>query len=494
MECNMSSSFPRSRATFIAALLAGTALSGLASPVRADMAPVNPPAQVSQRAMLPDFSELVTRVKPAVVSITSTMNTARTDEFHGRPPFSFGQTPREQHGAMRQARGSGFIIRADGLIVTNNHVVRDAIAVTVTMDDGRELKARVLGVDTRTDIAVLKVDAGQSFPFIELGNSTQVRPGEWVVAMGNPFGLGGTVTAGIVSAVSRDIGSGPYDQFIQVDAPINQGNSGGPLFTQDGKVIGMNTAIFSPTGGSIGIGFAIPSDMIRTVSDQLAATGRVTRGFVGVESQPLTTAMAKALHLEDGKGALLAGVSPDSPASKAGLEAGDVVRSVNGQMVTSPRELAISVAAVPPGQDARFHIVHEGQAREVTVRVGEMPNERVTPASVAPEQSSRGQLGVALAPLTAEARGQLSVPEGIDGAVIRSVRPGSPAEEAGLRTGDVIMGVGARAVHSPSDVTKAVMAAMAGNNGVVALRIMRGGESAFVGVTVPDHNSGDQAG
>ena len=201
-------SLARTRVTLAAALLAGTALAGLTLPVRADMTPVNPPAQAAPRALLPDFADLETRVKPAVVSITTTVNAAQTEEPHGRLPFSFNQTPRGSQGGMHQARGSGFLIRADGLIVTNNHVVRDAAAVMVTLDDGRELKARVLGVDPRTDIAVLRVDAGQSLPFIELGNSAQVRPGEWVVAMGNPFGLGGTVTAGIVSAVSRDIGSG----------------------------------------------------------------------------------------------------------------------------------------------------------------------------------------------------------------------------------------------------------------------------------------------
>ena len=212
--------------------------------------------------------------------------------------------------ALPISRGSGFIIAANGTIVTNNHVVKDATKVIVTLDDGTELQAKVLGRDPRTDIAVLKVTADHTLPYIELGQSRDVKPGEWVVAMGNPFGLGGTVTAGIVSAVSRNIGSGPYDQYIQVDAPINRGNSGGPLFTQDGKVIGMNTAIFSPTGGSVGIGFAIPSDLIRTVSAQLAQSGQVTRGFIGVEAQPLTGATAKALHLPENGGALLAGVVP----------------------------------------------------------------------------------------------------------------------------------------------------------------------------------------
>jgi serine protease Do len=371
------------------------------------------------------------------------------------------------------------------LIVTNNHVVKDGSSVSVTLDDGRELKAKVVGTDSRTDIAVLKVDAGKPLPFIQLGNSRDVRPGEWVVAMGNPFGLGGSVTAGIVSAVSRDIGSGPYDQFIQVDAPINQGNSGGPLFSQDGKVIGMNSAIFSPTGGSVGIGFAIPSDMIRTVSNQLVASGHVTRGYVGVGTQAVSGTMAKALHLPDASGALLASVESGSPAAKAGLQPGDVIEAVNGQKIASPRDLAMTVATVTPGEAARFHVLRDGEARDLEVKVGEQPPEKTAHAR-ADEPASRSQLGVALAALTPDMRDQLSVPDGVNGAVVRAVRPGSPAEDAGLRPGDVIVGVGNQKIASPSDATKAIGAALGGKSHAVALRILRDGETAFVGVTLDD--------
>ena len=487
--------FPRPwyRLTLTAVLLAGTALSGVPLPARAENAPVNPPAAVAPRAMLADFSGLVVQVKPAVVSITTLVKAAETTEGPGpQLPFPFNRMVPQgpgggAHGGAHQARGSGFIIRADGLIVTNNHVVKDASAVSVTLDDGTELKARVLGVDPRTDIAVLRVEAGRPLPYIQLGNSRDVRPGEWVVAMGNPFGLGGTVTAGIVSAVSRDIGSGPYDQFIQVDAPINQGNSGGPLFTQDGKVIGMNTAIFSPTGGSVGIGFAIPSDLIRTVSAQLADSGHVTRGYVGVETQPVTGAVAKALRLPDTNGALLAGVEPNSPAARAGLEPGDVIAAVNGQRIASPRDLALTVATVPPGQEARFQVVREGQSRDVTVRMGEQPAEPRQARGPSGEPSSaRGQLGAALASLTPEMREQLEVPEGLTGAVVRGVRPGSPAEAAGLRPGDVIVGVGTRRVGSPTDVTNAIGAAVNGKDPAVALRVLRDGTVGFVGVTLGD--------
>jgi serine protease Do len=479
---------PWRRPALIAALLASTALTGLTFAARAQTAPVNPPVQTTPRSVLPDFSGLVAQVKPAVVSITTTLNVVQADGPKVPLPFPFNQmVPQgpQGGGGVHQARGSGFIIRQDGLIVTNNHVVKDASSVSVTLDDGTELKASVLGTDPRTDIALLKVEAGHTLPFIQLGNSRDVLPGEWVVAMGNPFGLGGTVTAGIVSAVSRDIGSGPYDQFIQVDAPINQGNSGGPLFTQEGKVIGMNTAIFSPTGGSIGIGFAIPSDMIRTISNQLVATGHVTRGYVGVATQAVSPPMAKALHLPEMAGALLASVEAGSPAAKAGLEAGDVIEAVNGQKIGSPRDLALTVATVTPGEEARFHVVRDGQVRDVAVRVGEQPLEKSAHAH-ADEPGSRGELGLALAPLTPEAREQLEVPEGLDGAVVRGVRSGSPAELAGLRQGDVIVGVGNQKVGSPSDATKAIGMALGGKDHVVALRVLRDGQVAFVGVTAAE--------
>jgi len=483
----MHPSKPWRRAAFAAALLATTALTGLAF---AQPGPVNPPAAVAPQAVLPDFTNLVAQVKPAVVSITTTIDAAQAEGPRAQAPLPFPFNQMVPHGpqGVHQARGSGFIIRQDGLIVTNNHVVKDGSSVSVTLDDGTELKAKVVGTDPRTDIAVLKIEAGKPLPFIQLGNSRDVRPGEWVVAMGNPFGLGGTVTAGIVSAVSRDIGSGPYDQFIQIDAPINQGNSGGPLFTQDGKVIGMNTAIFSPTGGSVGIGFAIPSDMIRTVSNQLASTGHVTRGYVGVGTQPVSGAVAKALHLPDNSGALLASVESGSPAAKAGLQPGDVIEAVNSQKIASPRDLALTVASVSPGEDAKFHIFRDGQDRDVDVKIGEQPAEKAAHAR-ADEPSGHGQLGLALAPLTPDAREQLQVPEGMEGVLVRAVRPGSPAEEAGLRPGDVIVGVGNQKVNSAADATKAIGSALGGKNHAVALRVLRDGTIAFVGVTV-----GDQAG
>jgi len=483
-----------------AALLAGTALGGFAagnaSLAQTDATAVNPPGATVTQHVLPDFSDLVTQVKPAVVSITTKLKvTDAADVGPGQLPFPFNQPPFNQmipHGHGQggpgqaiEARGSGFIVDANGTVVTNNHVVKDAKSVSVTLDDGTVLTAKVIGADPRTDIAVLKIDAHRKLPFIQLGNSANVKPGQWVVAMGNPFGLGGTVTAGIVSASGRDIGEGPYDQFIQVDAPINQGNSGGPLFTQDGKVIGMNTAIFSPSGGSVGIGFAIPSDMIRTVITQLEKDGHVTRGYIGVEAQQINPTTAQALHLTDQSGALLAGVQPDSPAQRAGLQPGDVIRSLNGEAVKNPRDLAVHVAGVQPGETAKLEVVRDGQSKTVEVKVGELPGDQTASLNGGQQHGDHhARLGIGLAALTPDIRDQLNLPEGVRGAVVSEVQPGSPADQAGLQQGDVIVGVGTEAVHSPAEAAKALRAAENGSDHALALRILRNGEPAFVGLNL----------
>ncbi len=485
---------PVRRSALAVALLAGTSLGGYAlghSAMAGDAAPVNPPGAQLQPHALPDFSALVTQVKPAVVSITNMMKAMpaalEQDEDGGQQqqmPSPFGQmVPHGQQPHAAEARGSGFIVSADGLIVTNNHVVKGARSLSVTLDDGTVLAAKVIGTDPRTDIAVLKVDAPHPMPFIQLGNSRDVKPGEWVVAMGNPFGLSSTVTAGIVSAVSRDIGAGPYDQFIQIDAPINQGNSGGPLFTQDGKVIGMNTAILSPTGGSVGIGFAIPSNMIRTVTEQLEHGGKVVRGYVGVEAQDITPATAKAMHLKANDGALLAGVQPGSPAADAGLEAGDVIQGVNGIKILTPKELALNVAGILPGQSAQLSVLHDGQVKDVSVKVGSLPNERTAGNDSQPD-GHPARIGLALAPLSPDMRGQLDLPDGTKGALVQGVQAGSPAETAGLQPGDVIVGVGTHAVTSPAEAAKAMRAALKSTDHALALRVIRNGQPIFVGVSV----------
>ena len=484
------------RAALTAVLLAGTALGGFAvdhvsRAATTDAQPVNPPAQAPStqaQSTIPSFVGLVKQVTPAVVSVTTKMAAAdASDEGPQQLPFPFNQMA-PQNNRPVEARGSGFIIDASGMIVTNNHVVKGATSVEVTLSDGTNLTAKVVGRDPRTDIAVLKVDAGHKLPFIQLGNSTGVEPGEWVVAMGDPFGLGGTVTAGIVSALGRDIGDGPYDQFIQVDAPINRGNSGGPLFTQDGKVVGMNTAILSPSGGSVGIGFAIPSNMIKTVVAQLEQSGHVTRGYIGVEAQPVSDTMAKAMGLADQSGALVAGVQSDAPAAQAGLQPGDVIRSVNDAKISNPRDLAVQVAAVKPGDAAKLDIVRDGKSQTMSVKVGQMPNDQTAEAGDTAKHPA--QLGLALGPITQDAIGQLNLPEGTHGVLVQGVKPGSPADQAGLQQGDVIVAVGSHPVENPGQAVHDIHQAIAGSSHAVALRIIRDGQTAFVAVAPGQPNEG----
>jgi serine protease Do len=524
----------RARVALVAILLATTAAGGVvatraiadnatnaapatSSPadngMQATATPIQPtaPAQV-----VPDFAALVKRVSPAVVSVTTQLNAqaalaaenemdGQGDQDQGRAPFGmmpfglpFGMMPQQpQHPHPVEAKGSGFIINANGTIVTNNHVVQGARSVTVTLVDGTSYTAKVIGTDPRTDLAVLRISAGHKLPYLQLGDSGNVEPGQWVIAMGNPFGLSGTVTAGIVSAKGRDIGEGPYDNFIQVDAPINRGNSGGPLFTQDGEVVGVNTAILSPSGGSIGIGFAIPSNTVRAVVDQIEQYGHVTRGYLGVETQPITPAMAKALRLgNDGThaGALVASVEAGSPAAKAGVQPGDVITAVNGTKVDSPRALAVDVAGLKPGSDAKIEVTRDRNVRTFTATLGALGPIRTADASGAEPsggQNSHPSIGLALAPLTGDLRNQLDLPASTAGAVIENVRPGSAADQAGLRQGDVIVGVGSKTVASPEDAVKAIRAAE-DNSKDIALRVLRDGHSAFVAVAVPQGGAADQ--
>lgn len=503
------------RVALAAALLGSTALSvsvyaWAAAPSGADAGPqtaqvqlnnpqgnaTTPPLnnkQQTQAAMpqqLPNFTSLVAQVKPAVVSVTNYLNQNQgPDQGMQGPqqlPFPFNQFPFNQMQPQQrravEARGSGFIINPDGLIVTNNHVVKDAHRITVTMDDGQTLPAKVVGADPRTDIALLKIDAQKALPYVELGDSAHAQPGEWVIAIGNPFGLSETVTAGIVSAVGRNIGAGPYDQFIQVDAPINEGNSGGPLLTQDGKVIGMDTAILSPNGGSIGIGFAIPSDLIKTIVADLQQSGHVTRGFIGVEAQPVSPEMAKALNLPEQGGALVAAVQPNTPAQRGGLQPGDVIRSVNGQAVKNPRELAVDIASVQPGNQAHLDVVRDGHNQTVDLKVGELPSQEQVASNDQAEHPAEGKIGLALGPITPDVAGQLDLPDGTRGALVTQVQPGSPADQAGITAGDVIVGVGTQPVRSPGQAASAIRDAEHSGGNAIALRIIHDGQPAFVAI------------
>jgi serine protease Do len=484
------------RGALLVGLLSTTALAGFGvgthgfADTQAQPAPIRPtqPAQ-----MLPSFTDLVSRVRPAVVSVTNDLKPQAQASAEGVPtPFGMMMP---QHPQAVEARGSGFIINPDGLIVTNNHVVKDAKTVSVTLSDGTELPAKIVGTDPRTDLALLRVDAGHKLPYVELGNSADVKVGEWVIAMGNPYGLGGTVTAGIVSARGRDIGEGPYDDFLQIDAPINRGNSGGPLFTQDGRVVGVNTAILSPTGGSIGIGFAIPSNMVKTVVAQLEKNGHVTRGYLGVEAQQVSPAMAAALNLPkqnpDRAGALVAQVEPDSPAAKAGLKPGDLITSVDGKTIGNPRDLALDIAAVKPGDEAKVAVLEDGQTKTVSVKVATLPSEEQMANANA--QGQQEGVGLALAPISPEMRSQLDLPEHMKGAAVVEVKPGSPADQAGIQQGDVIVGVGTEPVASAQQAAHAIKSA-ANKNHAVALRVFRNGQTEFVAINVNRAPSGEASG
>lgn len=479
---------PRTRrrsAAFAAGLMAATALTSLAfwraAPAEAQ---IQPPAITAPATPvpLPGFADLVARVRPAVVTITATERGAALASARGGEReemmrrFFGGEAPRRGPG---QAMGSGFLVDAEGRIVTNNHVIRDASQVRVTLEDGREFPARVIGRDARTDLALLKVEAPTPLPFLALGDSDRARPGDWVVAVGNPFGLGGTVTAGVVSARGRNIGQGPYDDFLQIDAPINQGNSGGPLFGLDGSVIGVNTAIYSPTGGSVGIGFAIPSNLVREVVRQLEASGRVERGFLGAATQPLTPPLAEALRLPATQGApqgaLVAEVVADSPAARAGLKPGDVVTRLDGRAVRDPRDLARAVAEQRPGAAVTLGLLRDGAATELRVTLAALPGEK---AEVEARGGAEGgRLGLALAPLDEAARAQLGLPRDARGAVVAEVRPGSPAAAAGLRAGDVLTAIGGQPVTSADQAARALRE---GASRAQAVQLQRDGRHLFL--------------
>ena len=373
-------------------------------------------------------------------------------------------------------QGSGFFISPDGYAVTNNHVVEKADNVQVTADDGKTYTAKVIGTDPRTDVALIKIDGRNDFPYVKLADGSP-RIGDWVIAVGNPFGLGGTVTAGIVSARGRDIGAGPYDDFIQIDAPVNKGNSGGPTFDMDGNVIGVNTAIFSPSGGSVGIAFAIPAETVKSVVAQLKDKGSVSRGWIGVQIQPVTQDIADSMGLKKAAGALVAEPQADSPAAKAGIVSGDVITTVNDKPVRDARELARVIGGMAPNTSIKLGVIRQGEEKTLTLTLGELPKERQA-AAVTTDQESQGtevpRLGLTLAPAskTAGASG--------NGVVVTGVQPGSVAADHGFQTGDIILDVGGKAVSTPTDVRKHLGDARKEGKHTVLFRVKSGEGTKFV--------------
>jgi serine protease Do len=438
------------------------------------------------------FADVIQGVSPAVVniSITAPANAGGEGPLPVPPDSPFGQDfedfmrrffNRQSYSSPEaevRGMGSGFLIDPDGYVVTNNHVVGNASSIVVTLNDGTQHEAHLIGTDEKTDLALVKIDTDGPLPYARFGDSDRARAGDWVIAIGNPFGLGGTATTGIISARGRDIQSGPFDDFLQIDAPINSGNSGGPLFDLGGRVIGINTAIFTPNGGNVGIGFAIPAAQAEPIIDQLRSSGHVTRGYLGVTIQGMDQAIARGLGLENTKGALVASVVPDSPAARAGLVPGDVIVGIDGQTVDHVKDLTRAVAAVAPGQTTHLDVLRNGERRSLAVVVGESPSESARAEK--PSKRSTGHLGLALSELTPQARQRFQVPEDVRGALVVEVEPGSVAEQHGIRPGDVIATVGQTKVSSPSEAKAAIEAARAKGGESLLLRLLRGGSARFV--------------
>jgi len=385
-----------------------------------------------------------------------------------------------RHGEM-MGQGSGFFISSDGYAVTNNHVVDGADKVEVTTDAGKTYTAKVIGTDPRTDVALIKVEGDSDFPFAKLSES-KARIGDWVLAVGNPFGLGGTVTAGIVSASGRDIGSGPYDDFIQIDAPVNKGNSGGPAFNMQGEVVGVNTAIYSPSGGSVGIAFSIPAATVKNVIAQLKDKGSVSRGWIGVQIQPVTQDIADSMGLKKAEGALVADPQKDGPAAKAGIDSGDIITAVNGQSVKDARELARITGGFAPGTTAKLDVLRKGKSKVVSLTLGQLPNTQEAKADIEADrkESTQGfevpRLGVTVAPAD-KVDGA-----GKEGVVVTKVDPKSAAADRGLKKGDVILEVAGKSVANPGDVREAIEAARMDKKSSVLMRLRSGDASHYVAV------------
>src|SRR5215469_2553053 len=463
-------------------------------------------AQTKAAIALPSFAPLAEHVLPAVVNISVELTEQAAEQEEGGAqgdgglvpsvpggtPFDqflrrFFENPYRNSQEKTIALGSGFVIDPTGYVVTNNHVVANAEKVTVTFQDNSQHSAKVIGRDPKTDVAVLKIDTNHKLPHVTWGNSDDTKVGDWVVAVGNPFGLGGTVTAGIVSALGRNINEGPYDDFLQIDPPINRGNSGGPTFDLHGRVIGINTAIYSPSGGSVGIGFAIPLDLAKYVVAELKQHGHVTWGWLGVAIQSVTPSIAKSLGLDPERtsGALVASVSPDSPAAKAGLKSGDMITAAGGHKIQTVHDLPRLVAASPVGSKLGLTILRNGNEQTLDATIGEMPK-KLASAEPGGEQPASA-LGMQFVPLTPQLRSQLRVPKEVNGVVVGQIASDSPANALGMQPGDVIEPIDQKPVTRPAEAARELKEAAA--HGDVLLLLNRHGVNEFVGLSIENNGT-----
>jgi serine protease Do len=445
------------------------------------------------------FADIVAKVKPAVMSVRVTLNddAAPADSTNGQLPpglreffyhhfgmrgFQNNMPNGNGHHLARRQEGSGFFISSDGYAVTNNHVVANAESVEVKTDDGKTHKAKVIGTDPRTDLALIKVD-GSGYPYVKLAEK-QPRIGDWVLAVGNPYGLGGTVTAGILSARNREVGDN-IDEMLQIDAPINKGNSGGPTFDIDGNVIGVNTAIFSPSGGSVGIAFAIPADTVKTVIGQLKAHGMVTRGWLGVQIQPITKDIADSLGLKQAQGALVADPQPNGPAEKAGIKARDAIIAVNGEPVKDAHDLAQKIGAMSPGTEVKLRVVRDRSTRMVSLKLGTFPKKIEASVDTSPQKGAGndgkvelGKFGLTLAPAKKVAGA------GHEGVVVTDVDSGGVAASQGFSTGDVILAVAGKNVSTPEEVRNEIASVRSQGKRAVLIRVKSGSDTHYVALPI----------
>lgn len=510
------------RAALALAILLITLTAVHAEEVAAPATPAQTPAiatPYASNSVFPaqGFSALADKLLPAVVNISSTQTVKEKDggtgnmpdmpQFPPGSPFEEffkdfmdkngqGMEPGMPHVRKTTSLGSGFIIDPSGYIVTNNHVIDGADEVNVILHDDTSLKAKIIGRDTKTDLALLKVSASKPLPAVSFGDSDKMRVGDWILVIGNPFGLGGTVTQGIISARARDINSGPYDDYIQTDAPINRGNSGGPMFNLQGEVIGINTAIFSPSGGSVGIGFAIPSAMAKNVIDQLKTSGKIARGWLGVRIQNVTEEIASSLGLAKAEGALVSSVTPDSPASKAGLKQGDVLLSFDGKPINEMRRLPRMVAEAGLNREVPLSVWRDGKNLSLKVKIGEMKEDTAEndtsgdgqqdeKAPAAPKAMNIPELDAKFAPLTADARRMYSIDDNSKGVVLISMGDNCPLLDKGLRPGDLVVEAAQKEMKEPKDLAAVAKEAFAAKKSLLLL-VDHKGDLRFVGVNPLD--------